>query len=139
MLGLCKISSLTELPFAVFQTLLSDLQTTSGNAIQKYYIKRTDKTVPTPISLFLNTLIRTDTIYHYATKGRKCKFADVNLNAHVRHVTKHVTLFSKFRIITVRCNRIITVRCMVKLSDLLVDKSLHGLGTDQRDVIQSPV
>ena len=28
---------------------------------------------------------------------------------------------------------------MVKLSDLLVDKSLHGQGTDRRDVIRSPV
>ena len=28
---------------------------------------------------------------------------------------------------------------MVKLSDLLVDKSLHGQGTDRRDVIQLPV
>ena len=28
---------------------------------------------------------------------------------------------------------------MVKLSDLLVDKSLHGLGTDWLDVIPSPV
>ena len=28
---------------------------------------------------------------------------------------------------------------MVKLSDLLVDKSLHGRGTDLREVIQSQV
>ena len=28
---------------------------------------------------------------------------------------------------------------MVKLSDLLVDESLHGLGTDQSDINQSPV
>ena len=28
---------------------------------------------------------------------------------------------------------------MVRLSDLLVYKSLHGLGTDQSDVIWSPV
>ena len=28
---------------------------------------------------------------------------------------------------------------MVKLSDLLVDKSLHVQGTDRRDVIRSPV
>ena len=28
---------------------------------------------------------------------------------------------------------------MVKLSDLLVDKSLHGQGMDRRDVIRSPV
>ena len=28
---------------------------------------------------------------------------------------------------------------MVKISDLLVDKSLHGLGTDRRGVIPSPV
>ena len=28
---------------------------------------------------------------------------------------------------------------MVKLSDLLVDKSVHGLDTDRHDVIRSPV